>query len=307
MSKKTNRKFKSIVSIILTICMLATLMPNVFAAQSNEYVDPADSWLSSNNRTNELDVNATTTYETQYCSVCRKQTMVVTYRVPEYTKTGETALNRGVMYSDGTCIDGESRGNLDDGTPGVDAFYTGYHWTKAVCQTCGTINTVSGPDVYSFNNNVYGLYSCDHNFFVDFDSSTYEPYSEDYHLTTLKRGEYCKFCKGTFARATQGLEYHNFTESVDAQLGNNRFYVTEICDTCDYETAEYITAKSVITSYYGTEDGEAHTLTVNDLSDNGVRTSIRYGNSADSCTRRQIQTMTTALSVKKMVKQKKLL
>lgn len=285
MSKKTNRKFRSIVSIILTICMMATFIPNVFAAQSNEYVDPADSWLSSNNRTNELDVNATTTYETQYCSVCRKQTMVVTYRVPEYTKTGETALNRGVMYSDGTCIDGESKGNLDDGTPGVDAYYTGYHWTKAVCQTCGTINTVNGPDVYSFNNNVYGLYSCDHNFFVDFDSSTYEPYSEDYHLTTLKRGEYCKFCKGTFARATQGLEYHNFTESVDAQLGNNRFYVTEICDTCDYETAEYITAKSVITSYYGTEDGEAHTLTVNDLSDNGVRTSIRYGNSADSCTR----------------------
>ena len=285
MSKKTNRKFRSIVSIILTICMMATFIPNVFAAQSNEYVDPADSWLSSNNRTNELDVNATTTYETQYCSVCRKQTMVVTYRVPEYTKTGETALNRGVMYSDGTCIDGESKGNLDNGTPGVDAYYTGYHWTKAVCQTCGTINTVSGPDVYSFNNNVYGLYSCDHNFFVDFDSSTYEPYSEDYHLTTLKRGEYCKFCKGTFARATQGLEYHNFTESVDAQLGNNRFYVTEICDTCDYETAEYITAKSVITSYYGTEDGEAHTLTVNDLSDSGVRTSIRYGSSADSCTR----------------------
>ena len=129
MSKKTNRKFRTIVSIVLTICMLATLMPNVFAAQSNEYVDPADSWLSSNNRTNELDVNATTTYETQYCSVCRKQTMVVTYRVPEYTKTGETALNRGVMYSDGTCIDGESKGNLDDGTPGVDAFYTGYHWS----------------------------------------------------------------------------------------------------------------------------------------------------------------------------------
>jgi len=285
MSKKTNRKFRSIVSIVLAICMMATLILNVFAAQSNEYVDPADSWLSSNNRTNELDVNATTTYETQYCSVCRKQTMVITYRVPEYTKTGETALNRGVMYSDGTCIDGESQGNLDDGTPGVDAFYTGYHWTKAVCQTCGTINTVSGPDVYSFNNNVYGLYSCDHNFFVDFDSSTYEPYSEEYHLTTLKRGEYCKFCKGTFARASQGLEYHDFTESVDAQLGNNRFYVTETCDTCDYETAEYITAKSVITSYYGTEDGEAHTLTVNDLSDNGVRTSIRYGNSADSCTR----------------------
>lgn len=69
---RKNNKFKSVLSMILAICMLATLVPNVFAAQSNEYVDPADSWLSSNNRTNELDVNATTTYETQYCAVCDK-------------------------------------------------------------------------------------------------------------------------------------------------------------------------------------------------------------------------------------------
>lgn len=31
-------------------------------------------------------------------------------------------------------------------------------------------------------------------------------------------------------------------------------------------------------------DGDAHTLTVTDLSDQGVKTSIRYGNTADSCT-----------------------
>ena len=37
-----NRKCRSILSIILTICMMATLVPNVFAAQSNEYVDPAE-------------------------------------------------------------------------------------------------------------------------------------------------------------------------------------------------------------------------------------------------------------------------
>ena len=156
MSRKGN--FKSILSIILTICMMASLVPNVFAAQSNEYTDPAEVWLSSNNRTNELDVNATTTYETQYCCVCDKTTTVLTYRVPEYTRSGETALNRDVQYSDGTKIDGEGRGNLDDGTPGVDAYYTGYHWTKAVCQTCGTINPGSGYLHYGFNNNVYGLY-----------------------------------------------------------------------------------------------------------------------------------------------------
>ncbi len=291
---RKNNKFKSVLSMILTICMLATLVPNVFAAQSNEYTDPAEVWLSSNNRTNELDVNSTTTYETQYCLVCDKQTTVLTYRVPEYTRSGETALNRDVRWSDGTKIDGEGRGNLDDGTPGVDAYYTGYHWTKSVCQTCGTINAGDGHTSYGFNNNVYGLNPCDNNFYLQFDNTTHEHYDEDYHLTTLKRGEYCKFCKGTYARATRGLEEHIFEEQVDGQIGNNRFYIAEKCEDCDYETSQYVTAKSVITSYYGVEDGEAHTLTVSDLSDNGVRTSIRYGNSADSCTRTSAPNYTQA-------------
>lgn len=276
-------KLKSIVSAILTVCMISSFIPSAFAAQSNEYVDPADNWISSNNRTNELDINATTTYETSYCNVCKKTTTVLTYRVPEYTKSGETALNRDVMYSDGTKIGGVGKGNLDNGTPGVDAYYTGYHWTKSVCQTCGTINSVDGPTDYDFNNNVYALNSCDHNFFLDFDATTHEQYDEDYHLTTLKKGEYCKFCKGTFARAARGLENHDFSESVDAQLGNNRFYISETCSDCGYTTSEYVTAKSVVASYYGVEDGEAHTLTVSDLSDRGVKTSIRYGTTADNC------------------------
>ena len=289
-----NSKIKSIISLILTVCMMSTFIPSVFAAQSNEYVDPADSWLSSNNRTNELDVNATTTYETQNCLVCNKATTVLTYRVPEYTKSGETALNRDVRWSDGTKIDGEEKGNLDDGTPGIDAYYTGYHWTKSVCQTCGTINAGDGYASYGFNNNVYGLNSCDHNFFLDFDNTTHEHYDEDYHITPLKRGEYCKFCKGTFARASIGLQSHNFTESVDAQSGNNRFYIKETCDDCGYETSEYVTAKAVVSSYYGTEDGDAHTLTVSDLSDSGVKTSIRYGTSADECTKTSAPNYTQA-------------
>ena len=293
--KTKHFSMKSVISMMLALVIIACTLPvSVFAAQSNEYVDPADNWLSSNNRTNELDVNATITNETQYCNVCKKHTSVLTYRVPEYTKTGETALNRGVRYSDGTCIDGVSKGNLDNGTPGVDAYYTGYHFTKVVCQTCGTINSGDGPTDYDFNNNVYSLNSCDHNFFLDFDATTYEPYDESRHLTTLKRGEYCKFCKGTFARASRGLESHDFTESVDAQLGNNRFYVAEKCDDCGYETSEYVTAKSVVASYYGTADGEAHTLTVSDLSDSGVKTSIRYGDTADSCTKTSAPNYTQA-------------
>lgn len=280
-----NKKWKSIISVFLTLCIMATFIPAAFAAQSNDYVDPVDVWLSSNNRTNELDVNATTTYETSYCAVCEKDTYGITYRVPEYTKSGETAMNRGVMYSDGTLIGGEGSGNLDDGTPGIDAYYTGYHFTKSICQTCGTINSLEGPGVYNFNRNVYALYSCDHNFFLDFDNTTYEPHDEETHLTTLKRGEYCKFCKGTFSRAAEGLEEHNFDETVDAQIGNNRFYITDTCEECAYKNTEYVTAKSVVASYYGTADGEAHTLTVSDLSDRGVKTSILYGDSADNCTK----------------------
>ena len=281
---KTRNKTKSVLSALLAAVFLLGSAPQVtFAAQSSEYTDPADNWLKANGRTNELDANATTTYETGYCTVCERDTLGLTYRVPEYTKSGETALNRGVKYSDGTLIDGSGTGNLDDGTPGVDAFFTGYHFTKSVCQTCGTLNSIEGPDIYSFNKNVYSLYSCDNNFFVDFDNTEYIPYNDDYHTTILKKGKYCQFCKGTQARASESQERHDFTETVDAQLGNSRFYVAETCDECGFETSEYVAAKSVVASYYGEADGRAHTVTVSDLSDNGVHTSIRYGTKAENC------------------------
>ena len=136
--------------------------------------------------------------------------------------------------------------------------------------------------------------SSDNNFFLQFDNTTHEKYDDEYHLTTLKRGEYCKFCKGTYARATRGLADHNFTEQVDGQVANNRFYIAETCDDCGYETSEYVTAKAVVSSYYGVEDGEAHTLTVSDLSDSGVKTSIRYGTDADNCNKTSAPNYTQA-------------
>ncbi|MBQ6908375.1 MAG: hypothetical protein IJQ28_08375 [Clostridia bacterium] len=128
---KSNHKsrIKSIVSALLVLTLVLGIVPVSFAAQHNEYTDPADVWMSANGRTNEFDMNATITYETGYCTVCGRDTLGTTYRVPEYTKSGQTALNRGVRYSDGTCIDGVSRGNLDSGLPGQDAYYTGYHWS----------------------------------------------------------------------------------------------------------------------------------------------------------------------------------
>ncbi len=283
---KTKHSIKSLISGMLAVIMTIGAIPSmsVFAAQVNEYIDPADVWITSNGRTNELDFNATITQETLWCPVCNKDTIMLTYRTPEYTKSGTTALNRGVAYSDGTMTDGVTKGNIDDGRPGIDATYTTYHWTKSICQVCGTINSADGFDSYCFSRNVYSLNSCDHDFFLDFDNTTYEPYNDTYHTTVLKRGQYCQFCKGTKARATEKREAHNFIEVIDAQLGNNRFYVSERCDDCGYETNEYITAKSVVSSYYGTVDGAPHTVSVSDLSEGDVHTSIRYGTSANSCT-----------------------
>lgn len=285
MKSNHNSGKKKVLSVCLALVLLIGTFPaaTVFATQASGYTDPADNWLQTGNRTNELDMNASVTQETQYCTNCEKSTLTLTYRVPEYTKTGETALNRGVRYSDGTCIDGVSKGNLDDGTPGVDASFTGYHWSKSVCQTCGTINSIEGPDWYNYNKNVYCLNSCDHSFFVDFDNTSHEPYSATQHVTTLKKGQYCQFCKGTYAKASERRESHHFEKMVDGQIGNNRFYVTEKCEDCGYETTEYVTAKSVVSSYYGNVDGDAHTLTVSDLSDSEVHTSIRYGTSAGKC------------------------
>ncbi|UKI35119.1 MAG: hypothetical protein L6V93_12850 [Clostridiales bacterium] len=105
-----------------------------------------------------------------------------------YKKSGETALNRGILYSDGTCRDDVSKGNLNDGYPGVDAYYTGSHWTKAICQICGTLNPSDGPGAYCFNKNVYSLNPCDHSFYIDFDNTTYSPYDEHQHTTFAQKG-----------------------------------------------------------------------------------------------------------------------
>ncbi len=195
---KTRSKIKRILAGIMAANVVVSLIPTVsFAAQSNEYVDPADVWMEANGRTNELDINATVTEETILCPVCNMETTQLIYRVPEYTKSGETALNRGVQFSDGTMIDGVSKGNTDEGTPGEDAEYTGYHFTKSVCQHCGVINSVDGTGSYSFSKNVYSLYSCDKNFFEEFNQVTYtNKMDEQNHIATQKYGKYCQFCKG---------------------------------------------------------------------------------------------------------------
>ena len=271
-------------SLLLALALCVGLVPTAFAAQENGYHDPAEHWLTANNRTNELDANSVVTRETFTCGECGKATSFEVFRVPEYTRDGATAMSRNVKYSDGTMVDGEGKGSVLDGTPGVDAYYTGYHYTKAVCETCGGINTNMSKSDYGYLKNVYWLYDCASEFMEELDETvTYEYTDSRYHTKTTTGGEYCCFCYGTNHTEKSVLERHDLETDILPQPANGRFAEVEHCTLCEYSRYDYTAAKAVIADYYGVVDGAPHTITVTDLSESGVRTSIRYGNSADSC------------------------
>ena len=284
MTLKKNR-FHAFLSLLLVLTLCLSLVPTAFAAQENGYHDPAEHWLTANNRTNELDANAVVTRETFTCGECGKATSFEAFRTPEYTRNGQTAMTRNVKYSNGMSADGETLGTILDGTPGVDSYYTGYHWAKAVCETCGTINSNMEKSDYGYGKNVYWLYDCAAEFMETLPTAvTYEYADSSYHAKTTTGGSYCCFCYGTNDEKSSVLERHDLEETVIPQPANGRFAVKDACTFCNYEVSEYIAAKSVVANYYGVVDGQPHTLTVTDLSDAGVSTRIRYGNSADACT-----------------------
>ena len=119
--KNNHHSPRRLTALLLVVAVMLSLIPSAFAAQQNSYHDPAEHWQEALNRTNELDANSVVTVETFDCCVCDKATAFEVFRVPEYTRNGETALTRNVKYSDGTCLDGKSKGDLLDGTPGVDS------------------------------------------------------------------------------------------------------------------------------------------------------------------------------------------
>lgn len=278
------QRAKSIISLLLIAATCIGQAPAALARQANSYHDPAEHWQQAANRTNELDANAVVTRETMFCYECSKETSFESFRTPEYSRTGKTALNRGVKYSDGTMVDGENKGNVDAGTPGVDGHYTGYHWSKAVCETCGTINANMAKTDYGHNVNVYWLYDCAGDFAQKLpESVSYACADSKYHTKTTESGEYCGFCYGTRKQTDSELERHDLERTVTPQLGHQRFAGKDACTLCDYEKTQYIAAKSVVASYFGVADGKPHTISVSDLSESGVSRRIRYGTSADAC------------------------
>lgn len=279
-----------VLAMLLTLTLCLSMIPTASAAQQNSYHDPVEHWQQASNRTNELDVNSIVTHETFYCATCRENTDFTVWRVPEYTRSGETALNRNVKYSNGMCIDEVTVGSLDAGVPGENAYYTGYHWTKSVCSRCGDWNsneTNGAP--YAWDKNIYVLHDCAAKFYLDLpETVTHEYVDSKYHRTVTKGGTYCCFCYGTNYEKSSVLERHDMETETLPQPAHGRFAAVEKCRLCDYTCYDYTAAKAVVASYYGVADGQPHTISVTDLSEAGVRTAIRYGNSADSCT------MTTA-------------
>ena len=279
-----------VLAMLLTLTLCLGMIPTASAAQQNSYHDPVEHWQQASNRTNELDVNSIVTHETFYCATCRENTDFTVWRVPEYTRSGETALNRNVKYSNGMCIDEVTVGSLDAGVPGENAYYTGYHWTKSVCSRCGDWNsneTNGAP--YAWDKNIYVLHDCAAKFYLDLpETVTHEYVDSKYHRTVTKGGTYCCFCYGTNYEKSSVLERHDMETETLPQPAHGRFAAVEKCRLCDYTCYDYTAAKAVVASYYGVADGQPHTISVTDLSEAGVCTAIRYGNSADSCT------MTTA-------------
>lgn len=277
--------FRRPMALLLSLVLCVGLVPSAFAAQQNSYHDPADHWQEANNRTNELDANATVTHETFNCRECGQATSFLAFRTPEYTRDGQTAMTRNVRYSDGTMIGGEGKGSILDGVPGKDATYTGYHWTKAVCETCGGINTNMAKSDYCYQTNVYWLYDCASNFFEELpETKTIEQSDSSYHRVTITSGEYCGFCCGTYKETSSSLERHNMETAIRPELAHDRFVEMDTCADCGYAETDYTAAKSVVADYFGVVDGQPHTVTVSDLSEAGVTTAIRYGHSADACT-----------------------
>ena len=99
----------------------------------------------------------------------------------------------------------------------------GYHWTKAVCEVCGTINSNMGATSYACNKNVYWLYDCAADFFEELpETQTVEQVDSTYHRVITTSGEYCGFCYGTFKEENSTLERHHMENAIRPELAHDR-------------------------------------------------------------------------------------
>ena len=61
---------RRLAALLLVAAVMLSLVPSAFAAQEDNYHDPAEHWMEELNRTNELDANSVVTIETFNCCEC---------------------------------------------------------------------------------------------------------------------------------------------------------------------------------------------------------------------------------------------
>lgn len=288
---------RKLLALLLAVSLIFGVLPlNATAAsQENIYHDPAEHWLEGGDRANTFTQNATRTYGTMLCWYCTQEqngsvnqpyvyTSCITYRVPEYTSTGVSDAVRNIGYSDGYTTTGETA-NMSYQSPNDGGIYTEYHWSKSMCLRCGRINTNYPINDHAYDRDVYILYDCASSFEQQAlpEETEWECLDGEHHTRTVTTGTYCGFCFGTHKQTSIVTEAHNLEESIRPELSHDRFVVMDNCKDCDFDKTQYVLAKSVVANYEGVVDGQPHTITVSDLSEAGVTTQIRYGESAETC------------------------
>ena len=295
---KAKIKSRKLLALLLAITLIFSTLPlsATAASQENIYHDPAEHWLEGGSRADTFTQNATRTYGTMQCRYCTIEqngsvtqpyvyTACITYRVPEYTSTGVSDAVRSIGYSDGYTTTGETA-NVNYQSPNDGGIYSGYHWSKSMCLRCGRINTNYPLSDHCYDRDVYILYDCASNFEQQTGpvETTWEYLDSERHIKTVTQAKYCGFCFGTHKQTSTVTESHSLEESIRPELAHDRFVVMDNCQDCDYGKTQYVLAKSVVANYEGVVDGQPHTITVSDLSEAGVTTQIRYGESAETCT-----------------------
>ena len=74
---------RRLTALFLVMAVMLSLVPSAFAAQEDNYHDPAEQWVGALNRTSQLDVNSSVTIEACNCCECGRATSLQVFGVPE--------------------------------------------------------------------------------------------------------------------------------------------------------------------------------------------------------------------------------
>lgn len=240
------------------------------------------------------------------------------WRVPEYTSNGKSLTEKDFISTDGEQGTKISGGKSQEGAkllaPTSGGKYTGYHLTKAFCQSCGMFNSnltayyegVVGINA-AYGKNEFIIYECAQENKRYLPSSYQQVFRQaktgeqvngvtvnpkESHIITSRTGRYCPTCFGTDGEVVVTTHTHTWPDNpgeIVADKGSRRFFSTEICADCGYTIKEVKEADAVSTGYVGPVDGQGHAIVVQPLCDETLKrnATILYGTDPANITSRQ--------------------